>query len=103
MAVTGFESRRERGVCIITLKAAGSPVISLAHYLDLIRTMTEEESQEGCGRRAAHRGNRHVPVRNGHQRNHSPGNSRGGPGPDREGPRPAQSIGGIRGSDCLRS
>ncbi len=49
MAVTGFESRRERGVCIITLKAAGSPVISLAHYLDLIRTMTEEGLRKDVG------------------------------------------------------
>lgn len=49
MAVTGFESRRERGVSTITLKADGDPVISVAHYLQLIRTMAEEAQRNDVG------------------------------------------------------
>lgn len=49
MAVTGFESRRERGVSTITLKAGGSPVISMVHYLQLIRAMTEEALRKDVG------------------------------------------------------
>ncbi|MFH1117391.1 MAG: enoyl-CoA hydratase-related protein [Pseudomonadota bacterium] len=49
MAVTGFESRRERGVSTITLKSAGGPVISLAHYLDLVDAMTGEALRHDVG------------------------------------------------------
>lgn len=49
MAITGFESHRDRGVSIVTLKADGSPVISLANYLLLIRTMTEEALRKDVG------------------------------------------------------
>jgi len=49
MAITGLEYHRDLGVSTVRLKSDGSPVISLAHYILLIRTVTEEAHREDVG------------------------------------------------------
>lgn len=49
MAITGFQIHRKRGVSIVTLQSEGTPVISLANYILLVKSLTGEALRQDVG------------------------------------------------------